>query len=347
MKIIVTGGLGYIGSHTTVALAEAGYDVVIVDNMSNSLEAMLPRIKSLCNTDVQFENCDLRERDAVVDLFAKHQGAYGVIHFAASKAVGESVERPLLYYQNNLDSLIHVLQAMEAVKSANLIFSSSCTVYGEPETLPVTEDSPIQSAKSPYGNTKQIGEEIISDSIKGNELDLNCISLRYFNPIGAHSSAQIGELPLGTPANLLPYVMNTAAGKYDHLRVWGDDYPTRDGTAIRDYIHVMDLAEAHVLALQKLIELDQNYGFYDVYNVGTGRGSSVLEVLLSASKAVGHEIPYQVYPRRHGDIIEIYAHTQKVEQELDWKATRDLDTMTSSAWRWTQALEESEIIVPQ
>jgi len=270
----------------------------------------------------------------------RHSDAVGIIHFAASKAVGESVERPLHYYHNNLCSLINLLQAMAAQDIPRLIFSSSCTVYGEPLSLPVTEESPIQQAESPYGNTKQIGEEIIRDAVRGEEINFKAISLRYFNPVGAHSSGMIGELPIGTPANLLPYVMQTASGERDHLRIWGNDYPTPDGTAIRDYIHVMDLAEAHVKALH---HIDGMSADMDCFNLGTGKGTSVLEMLSSAERAVGSKIAHRIYDRREGDIVKIYADTRKASSELRWNATRSLDDMTASAWKWMQSLKDKPI----
>ncbi len=339
-KVIVTGGLGYIGSHTVVALSEEGYQVVIIDDLSNSHEGIWDRLQSLCSTELTWERINLSERTQTLETIQRHHDAMGIIHFAASKAVGESVLHPLPYYRNNLCSLIYLLEAMGAHGISRMIFSSSCTVYGEPLTLPVTEESEIQSAQSPYGNTKQIGEEIIRDVVNGEELDLKAICLRYFNPVGAHPSGIIGELPLGTPANLLPYIMQTAAGDHEHLRVWGDDYPTPDGTAIRDYIHVMDLAEAHVKALSHLDDMSSRI---DYFNLGTGAGTSVLEMLASAERAVKGKIPYQVYDRRLGDIMKIYADTAKANAVLGWKAKRGLDEMTETAWKWMQSLKESPI----
>ncbi len=290
-KILVTGGLGFIGSHTVVALQERGFEVVIIDNLSNSSLDVLSGITGITRIAPEFEKIDLRDKAAVSDFFQQHSDVEGVIHFAASKAVGESVENPLLYYENNLSTLIYLLQNLKDKAQPKFIFSSSCTVYGQADELPITESAPVKKAESPYGNTKQIGEEIIADICKVNK-NLKAISLRYFNPIGAHPSGQIGELPIGTPQNLVPFITQTAIGQREKLSVFGDDYPTPDGTCIRDYIHVMDLARAHVVALERLINNEQE-GNYEVFNLGTGTGNSVLEVIKSFESVSGEKLNYQ------------------------------------------------------
>lgn len=331
MKILVTGGLGYIGSHTAVALQQAGFEVLIVDNMSNSSIDVLEGIANITGTTPQFKYLDLREKEEVHNYFKTHKDINGIIHFAASKAVGESVENPLLYYENNINTLVYLLQECVKYNIHNLIFSSSCTVYGEPDSLPITENAPIKVANSPYGNTKQISEEIIFDTtqISG----LKAIALRYFNPIGAHESAKIGELPLGVPQNLVPFITQTAIGLREKLSVFGNDYPTEDGSCIRDYIHVMDLAEAHVVALQRLLA-KKNQTAFEVFNVGTGKGSSVFEVIQTFEKVSGTSLNYQVVDRRPGDVIAVYANTAKANQVLGWQARRTLDEALSSAWKW-------------
>ncbi len=334
MKILVTGGLGFIGSHTVVELQNEGHDVIIVDNCSNSSVEVIKGIKAITGKDPLFEKFDLREKSKVQDFFKRHQDIDGVIHFAASKAVGESVENPLLYYENNLSTLVYLLQELENKTSSNFIFSSSCTVYGQADELPITENAPVKTAESPYGNTKQIGEEIIRDTCKVSS-SLKAISLRYFNPIGAHPSAKIGELPLGVPQNLIPYITQTAIGMRKELSVFGDDYPTSDGTCIRDYIHVVDLAKAHVVALQRLLT-HKNTSNYEVFNVGTGTGSTVLEVIQSFEKVSHQKLNYKIVARREGDITAAYADTTKANTELGWKAESVLDDSLSSAWRWEQ-----------
>lgn len=329
-KILVTGGLGYIGSHTVVELQQSGYEVVIIDNLSNSEIAVLDGIEKITGKAPQFEQLDLREKEAVRSFFKQH-AVSGIIHFAASKAVGESVEKPLLYYENNLHSLIYLLQACEEHHIKNFIFSSSCTVYGEPDTLPITEEAPVKPAVSPYGNTKQVAEEILLDTTRATQIE--CISLRYFNPIGAHDSALIGELPKGIPQNLVPYVTQTAAGLREQLSVFGDDYPTPDGSCIRDYIHVVDLAEAHVTALKRL-EQSENAQAFEVFNVGTGTGTSVLELLHRFQEATGVQVPYQIVDRRPGDVVAVYADTSKAKESLGWQSKRSLDEALSSAWEW-------------
>lgn len=333
-KILVTGGLGFIGSHTVVELQSEGFEVVIIDNLSNSSIDVLDGITSITGEKPIFENIDLREKADVETFFKKHSDIKGVIHFAASKAVGESVQEPLLYYENNLDSLIYILKELKKLPEANFIFSSSCTVYGQADELPITENAPVKQAESPYGNTKQIGEEIISDTCKVIP-NLKAISLRYFNPIGAHESAKIGELPIGVPQNLVPFITQTAIGLRDELSVFGDDYPTPDGTCIRDYIHVVDLAKAHVIALKRLLE-NNNKSNYETFNLGTGKGSSVLEVVQSFERVSGEKLNYKIVGRREGDIISAYADTKKANEELGWKALLTLDDAMRSAWKWEQ-----------
>ncbi|MFP2997246.1 UDP-glucose 4-epimerase GalE [Spongiivirga sp. MCCC 1A20706] len=333
-KILVTGGLGFIGSHTVVELQEVGFDVVIIDNCSNSSEDVLEGITKISGITPEFEKLDLREKSKVIDFFSRHHDIEGIIHFAASKAVGESVEKPLLYYENNITTLVYILQELQKKNKANFIFSSSCTVYGQADELPITEDAPVKPAESPYGNTKQIGEEIISETCKVTP-SLNAIALRYFNPIGAHASANIGELPLGVPANLVPFITQTGIGLREQLSVYGNDYETRDGTAIRDYIHVVDLAKAHVVALQRIIE-GKNKSNYEVFNVGTGTGSTVLEVINSFEKVSGDSLKYKIVGRREGDIVAAYADTNKANNELGWSAQSTLDDAMASAWKWEQ-----------
>lgn len=339
-KILVTGGLGFIGSHTVVALQERSYDVVILDNLSNSSLDVLGGITRITRISPEFENVDLRDKAAVRSFFEKHPDIEGVIHFAASKAVGESVENPLLYYENNLNSLIYLLQQLGEQEAPKFIFSSSCTVYGQADKLPISEDAPIKKAESPYGNTKQIGEEIISDLTTADPR-FRAISLRYFNPIGAHPSAHIGELPIGTPQNLVPFITQTASGKREVLSVFGNDYPTPDGTCIRDYIHVMDLARAHVVALERLLSGEQSEN-YEVFNLGTGKGNSVLEAIKAFEKVSGKKLPYRVVGRRAGDITAAYADTTKANEVLKWKAEYDIEDAMATAWKWQQHLEEKE-----
>ena len=335
MKILVTGGLGFIGSHTVVELQNEGFEVIAIDNLSNSSIDVLGGIERITGKKPLFENIDLRDKSAVQNFFSKYQDISGVIHFAASKAVGESVENPLLYYENNINSLVYLLQELQKKPEAHFIFSSSCTVYGQAEKMPITENAPIQVAMSPYGNTKQIGEEIITDVAK--VTNINSILLRYFNPIGAHPSAEIGELPLGVPQNLVPFITQTAFGLREKLSVFGDDYPTPDGTAIRDYIHVVDLAKAHVIALQRLLK-KQNSEKVEIFNLGTGTGSSVLEVINAFEKVSNQKLNYQIVGRREGDVIEAYANTDKANAILGWKAQYSLEEALSSAWQWEQKI---------
>jgi len=339
-KILVTGGLGFIGSHTVVALQQQGFEVVIIDNLSNSSIDVLAGIIKITEITPEFENIDLRNREAVQDFFERHDNISGVIHFAASKAVGESVENPLLYYENNISTLIYILQHLSKKDNANFIFSSSCTVYGQADSLPINEDAPIKEAMSPYGNTKQIGEEIIKDTCKVHP-NLSAISLRYFNPIGAHPSSEIGELPIGTPQNLVPFITQTAIGKRELLSVFGNDYPTSDGTCVRDYIHVMDLAKAHVVALQRLME-KTSVANYDVFNLGTGQGNSVLEVIESFQRSTGKKLPYRIVDRREGDVTAAYADTHKANSVLNWRAEHSLDEALESAWKWEKKVLKKE-----
>jgi len=339
MKILVTGGLGFIGSHVVVELLQRDYKVCIIDNLSNTSIAVLDAIEKIAGKRPEFEQLDLRERDKVQAYFKKHADIAGVIHFAASKAVGESVANPLLYYENNINTLVYILQELSRLDQQNLIFSSSCTVYGQADELPITENAPVKPAESPYGNTKQIGEEIIKD-VCNVQADFNAIALRYFNPIGAHSSALIGELPLGTPQNLVPYITQTAIGMREQLSVYGDDYPTRDGTAIRDYIHVVDLAAAHVVALERLIHKKASTNF-ETFNVGTGTGSTVLDVVNAFEKASGESLNYKIVERRSGDVTAAYADTRKVNQVLGWKSQYTLEEALESAWNWEKAVRQS------
>ncbi len=336
MKILVTGGLGFIGSHTVVELQNEGYEVVIIDDCSNADEKVLDGITAITGKKPVFEKIDLKERSKVEEFFKRHQDIEGVIHFAASKAVGESVEKPLLYYENNIGTLVYMLKELSKKNSASFIFSSSCTVYGQADTMPITENAPVKPAESPYGNTKQIGEEIIRDTCKVTP-GLNAIALRYFNPMGAHPSSEIGELPIGVPQNLVPFITQTGVGLREQLSVFGDDYPTSDGTCVRDYIYVVDLAKAHVVALQRLLG-GKNKDNYEVFNVGTGKGSTVLEVIKSFEKVSGRKLNYKIVDRRPGDITSAYADTTLANKELGWKAQYTLDQAMKSAWDWEQKI---------
>ncbi len=333
MKVVVTGGLGFIGSHTVVALQNEGFEVVVVDDLSNASLSVLEGIFTITGQPPEFEKMDLRDKGAVQAFFKKHTDIVGVIHFAASKAVGESVENPLLYYENNLHSLVYLLQELQHKPEAHFIFSSSCTVYGQAAHMPITEEAPIQPALSPYGNTKQIGEEIITATAKVS--NITAILLRYFNPIGAHESAAIGELPLGVPQNLVPYITQTAIGLRKELSVYGNDYPTPDGTCIRDYIHVVDLARAHVVALQRLLT-KKNSEKVEVFNLGTGQGRSVLEVIRAFEKVSQMQLPFRVVGRREGDVVTAYAATEKANKVLGWSAQFTLEQALESAWKWEQ-----------
>jgi len=331
-KIIVTGGLGFIGSHTVVCLHEAGFEPIIIDNLSNSEASAMDGIEQLIGYKPIWANIDVNDKAALGNVIKEHQ-PQGVIHFAAFKAVGESVQKPLTYYRNNVGGLITLMEVLKEENIGNLVFSSSCTVYGEPDEIPVKESTQTKMAESPYGATKQMGEIILKDN--ANWLNTQC--LRYFNPIGAHESGLIGELPIGVPNNLIPYLTQTVAGIRKELTVFGDDYNTTDGTCIRDYIHVMDLAEAHVFAVNRLINDEQNESF-EVFNIGTGNGSSVLEVIHAFETANGISVPHKIGPRRAGDVIQVWAETTKVENVLGWKAKRDLETMLKDAWNWQTKL---------
>ncbi|NCC72652.1 MAG: UDP-glucose 4-epimerase GalE [Sphingobacteriia bacterium] len=338
-KILVTGGTGYIGSHTTVELQQKGYDVVVVDNFSNSQADVLDNIEAISGKKPAFENFDLSDREKTLDFFSRYHDLDAIIHFAAFKAVGESVAKPLLYYQNNIFSLVNILQGMLINNINNLVFSSSCTVYGQPDKLPVDELAPVQQAMSPYGNTKQISEEIIQDTVRSSSL--KAIALRYFNPIGAHESSKIGELPLGVPNNLVPFITQTAIGIREQLKVFGSDYPTSDGTPIRDYIHVVDLAKAHVIAVDRMLE-NKTKKTFEVFNLGTGNGYSVLEVINSFEKVSGLKLNYKIVDRRPGDVTEVWADTRFANEELGWKAEKGIDEMTLSAWNWELALHSKK-----
>ncbi len=335
-KILITGGVGYIGSHTVVEFIQAEYDVVVVDNLSNSRIEVLEGIEKITGKRPIFYKIDLADKEATQEFFDIEKDFDVIIHFAAYKAVGESVQKPLMYYRNNLISLMNILAEMQNNNIENLIFSSSCTVYGQPDKLPVTEQSPIKKADSPYGNTKQIAEEIIQDTVKSLDL-LKTIALRYFNPIGAHKSALIGELPLGVPNNLIPFVTQTVAGIREQLSVFGDDYNTSDGTAIRDYIHVVDLAKAHLIAAERLL-LNKNKYNFETFNIGTGQGNSVMEIIKTFEKATGEKINYKIAPRRAGDIEKVWADTTFANQELGWKAELSLEDALLSAWNWQKKL---------
>ncbi|MBU3026256.1 UDP-glucose 4-epimerase GalE [Zobellia galactanivorans] len=336
MKILVTGGLGFIGSHTVVELQDKGFEVVIIDDCSNSSEKVLEGIASITGKMPLFEKIDLKEKSKVEAFFKKYQDIEGVIHFAASKAVGESVEKPLLYYENNIGTLVYLLKELSKKNTSNFIFSSSCTVYGQADKMPISETAPVKPAESPYGNTKQMGEEIIRDTCAVTQ-GLNAIALRYFNPMGAHPSGHIGELPIGVPQNLVPFITQTGVGLREQLSVFGDDYPTEDGTCIRDYIYVVDLAKAHVQALQRLLE-GKNEENYEVFNLGTGKGSSVLEVIHSFERVSGKKLNYKIVDRRPGDVVSAYADTKKANEVLGWKAEYTLDEAMKSAWEWEQKI---------
>ena len=331
-KIIVTGGTGYIGSHTAVELLEEGYDVILIDNLYNSEAVVAGRIGKITGTTPRLEVFDLCDQGKVDNFFRTNKNITAIIHFAAYKAVGESVNKPLEYYRNNLVSLMNLLDAMKSSGIPGMVFSSSCTVYGQPGKLPVTEDAPIQPAVSPYGNTKQICEEIIRDTVNARK-ELKAISLRYFNPIGAHPSALIGELPRGVPENLVPFITQTAYGLRDELKVFGADYDTPDGSCIRDYLHVVDLAKAHVIAVKRLIE-SKNKSSYEVFNLGTGKGVTVLEVIKSFERVTGIKLKYRITGRRAGDIEKIWADPSLANKELGWKTLSSLDDCMRTAWDW-------------
>jgi len=339
-KILVTGGTGYIGSHTTVELIEEGFDVAIIDNLYNSEAGIVDRIKAITGVSPSLAVFDLTDREKLDDYFADHNDISGIIHFAAYKAVGESVHKPLDYYRNNLVSLLNLLDVMKRRSIPNFVFSSSCTVYGQPEKLPVAEDAAVKPAASPYGNTKQIGEEIIRDTIGASE-NLNAISLRYFNPIGAHPSALIGELPRGVPENLVPFITQTACGLRKELKVFGNDYNTPDGSCVRDYLHVVDLAKAHVTAVKRLLE-KKNKTAYEVFNLGTGKGVSVLEAIESFERVSGISLNYKITGRREGDIEKIWADPSLANRELGWKTLSSLDEAMRTAWEWEKTLRKTQ-----
>lgn len=339
-KIIVTGGTGYIGSHTTVELIEDGFDVVIIDNLYNSEAEVADRIFQITGIKPQLAVFDICDREKLNSFLLKQENVEGIIHFAAYKAVGESVNKPLEYYRNNLLSLINLLEAMKTYGIPNLVFSSSCTVYGQPEKLPVAEDAPIQPAMSPYGNTKQICEEIIRDTAAATE-KIKAIALRYFNPIGAHHSALIGELPRGVPENLVPYITQTAFGLRKELKVFGNDYNTPDGSCIRDYLHVVDLAKAHVSAVKRLV-VNRNKSNYEVFNLGTGIGVSVLEAIKSFERVTGISLNYQITGRRAGDIEKIWADPSLANRELGWKTVSTLDESMKTAWEWEKYIRKDK-----
>ena len=338
-KILVTGGTGFIGSHTVVELLQKNYEVVIIDDLSNSSADVLDSIEKIAGVKPEFEQFDLCDKNKLKEFFSRHNDIKAVIHFAAKKAVGESVDNPLLYYRNNLFSFVNLLECMLEYSIKFIVFSSSCTVYGEPDYLPVDEHAPIKKAASPYGNTKQLCEEILEETISANNEKLEGIALRYFNPTGAHESALIGELPIGIPNNLIPFVTQTAIGKRDKLKVFGGDYETEDGSCIRDFIHVVDLAKAHIIALERMINL-KIQSPYEVFNLGTGVGYSVLDVVKAFEKVSGVKLNYEVVGRRDGDIMQMYADTNLANNELGWKAERGLEQMLDTAWKWELALKE-------
>ncbi len=334
-KILVTGGTGYIGSHTVIELINLGYEVLVIDNLSNSKAEVIDIIESITAVRPYFEKIEMCDKTALANFFSKHADIDAVIHFAGMLQVAESVENPLKYYHNNMFSTINLLECMVAYKIKNIVFSSSCTVYGNPTQLPVTETAPVQKAMSPYGNTKQMGEEVLENVSKAN--DINVITLRYFNPIGAHDSARIGEIQHGVPHHLIPYITETAVGKRKQLNVFGGDYQTHDGTCVRDYIHVVDLAKAHIAAISRLIE-NKNEQKMEIYNIGTGLGYSVLDIIGAFEKASNLKINYQIVDRRPGDVEAVYADTSLAEQKLNWKASLGIEDMMRSAWNWEQAL---------
>ena len=340
-RILVTGGTGYIGSHTVVELQASGYEVIIVDNLSNSQANVVDNIEKVSGIRPAFEHLDCLDYAGLDALFTKYSGIKGIIHFAASKAVGESVEKPLLYYRNNLVSLVNLLELMPKHGVEGIIFSSSCTVYGQPDVLPVTEEAPIKKAESPYGNTKQINEEIVQDFVKSGA-PINAILLRYFNPIGAHPTALLGELPNGVPQNLVPFLTQTAMGIREKLSVFGDDYDTPDGSCIRDYINVVDLAKAHVVAMNRIMEKKQA-DKVEVFNIGTGRGLSVLELIHSFEASTGVKFNYQIVGRRAGDIEKVWANPDRANNVLGWKAEATIEDTLRSAWNWQVRLREEGI----
>lgn len=340
-RILVTGGTGYIGSHTVVELQQAGYEVVIIDNLSNSSADVVDNIEKISGIRPAFIKLDCLDFEGLKAVFEEYKGIKAIIHFAASKAVGESVQKPLLYYRNNLVSLINLLELMPQYGVEGIVFSSSCTVYGQPDILPVTEEAPIKKAESPYGNTKQINEEIVRDTVASGA-PINAILLRYFNPIGAHPTALLGELPNGVPQNLIPYLTQTAIGIREKLSVFGDDYDTPDGSCIRDFINVVDLAKAHVVAISRILEKKQDEQV-EVFNIGTGRGLSVLELINAFEKATGVKLNYQIVGRRAGDIEKVWANPERANKVLGWKAESTIEDTLLSAWNWQKKLRERGI----
>ena len=336
-KILVTGGTGFIGSHTAVELINAGYEIILVDNFSNSSPRILTQLETILGQQPEFAELDLCDEAKVKEFAAKHPDITGVIHFAAYKAVGESVQKPLKYYRNNFYSLINLINAFDS--KIDLVFSSSCTVYGQPDQLPVTEDAPVKRAESPYGNTKQIAEEILAETCAVNP-GLKVTSLRYFNPVGAHETALIGELPIGVPQNLIPFITQSAIGKRGPITVYGNDYNTPDGSAIRDYIHVVDLAKAHVAAIKRM-ESGQAKTNYEVFNLGTGKGTSVLEIIGAFEKSTGTQLNYTIGERREGDIEQVWGDVTKSAEQLGWKAELDINQMMSSAWAWENYIKDN------
>ena len=341
-KILVTGGCGYIGAHTIVDLIENGFDVISIDDNSRSTKYLLSGIEKITGKKVKNYKVDLKDYNDTRAVFQENEDISGIIHFAAYKAVGESVEEPLMYYENNLFSLINLLKCVSEFRVPHFVFSSSCTVYGSPDTIPVTEQSPIKKAESPYGSTKQMGEEIITNVVKAT--DTKAILLRYFNPVGAHPSTLIGELPIGKPANLVPAITQAAIGKIPQLTVFGDDYPTRDGSNIRDYIHVSDIAHAHTLALQYLLD-NKNKTNCDIFNLGTGNGVSVLEAIKAFEEVSGQKLNYKIGPRRPGDVVAIYANNDYARSSLGWEIKYDLKEMMRTAWAWEQKVKQDEEII--
>ena len=338
-KILVTGGCGYIGSHTVVDLIQNGFDVISIDDNSRSTTYLLDGIEKITGKKVKNYKVDLKNFDETLAIFQENEDIEGVIHFAAYKAVGESVEQPLMYYENNMFSLINLLKCVQEFNIVNFVFSSSCTVYGNPDSIPVTENTPQQKAESPYGATKQMGEAILSDLCKAT--DTNVILLRYFNPVGAHPSIHIGELPVGKPQNLIPVITQTAIGKLPQMQVWGADYDTRDGSCLRDFIHVSDIAHAHTLAIQYVLQ-ERNKTNCEIFNLGTGNGVTVLEAIKAFENVTGKKLQYSVGPRRSGDVVAIYANNDRAVQELNWEIRYDLDEMMRTAWEWEKKVKTDE-----
>lgn len=340
-RILVTGGAGYIGSHTVVELIQAGYEPIIIDNFDNSYPFVVTKIEEIAGQEVKFHKLDVNNYHDLSRLFSQEKNIDGVIHFAAHKAVGESVNDPLKYYNNNVGGLIKILEKLVENDISKIVFSSSCTVYGEPDSPVVSEETPTKTANSPYGNTKKMCEDILQDHVKSST-DFKCILLRYFNPIGAHPSGKIGELPIGLPNNLVPFITQTAIGKREKITVFGDDYPTQDGSCIRDYIHVVDLAKAHVKALNFLFAQETEKPACEVFNIGTGKGNSVLEVITAFKQSTGVKLNYQIGPKREGDITAVYANADKAKNTLGWTAEKDINQALKDSWNWEQKLKENE-----